>query len=54
MTQWKRTSGLVQGDISVRAIVEGVGVATVIAVVGAVAPAMRCARLPIADTMRSS
>ena len=51
-TEWRRTSGLVQGDISPRAICEGVCVAVLIAIVGAAYPAYRCARLPIAETLR--
>lgn len=54
LTHWKRTSGLVQGDLSLRAIGEGCAVALVIAMIGAAYPAFRCVRLPIADTLRSS
>ena len=54
LTHWKRTSGLVQGDLSLRAIAEGIVVALVIAMIGAAYPAFRCVRLPIADTLRSS
>lgn len=53
LTQWRRTSGLVQGDLSFAAIGEGFAVALVIAVVGAAVPAIRCARLPIAETLRA-
>jgi putative ABC transport system permease protein len=54
LAHWKKTSGLVSGDVSARAIAEGVGAAVVIALVGAAWPAHRCARLPIADTLRAS
>lgn len=54
LSNWHRTSGLVQGDISLRAIVEGTLVAVVIALIGAAYPAWRCAQLPIAETMRAS
>ena len=54
LTHWKKTSGLVQGDMSLWAIGEGLGVALVIAMIGAAYPAFRCVRLPIADTLRSS
>jgi putative ABC transport system permease protein len=53
LTQWRRTSGLVQGDLSFAAIGEGFVVALVIALLGAAIPAIRCARLPIADTLRA-
>lgn len=53
LTQWRQTSGLVQGDLSSRAIGEGFVVALVIAMIGAAVPAFRCARLPIADTLRA-
>jgi len=53
LTQWRQTSGLVQGDLSLRAIGEGFLVALVIAVIGAAVPALRCARLPIAETLRA-
>jgi putative ABC transport system permease protein len=54
LAHWHRTSGLIQGDISVRAICEGTLVAAAIALAGALFPAWRCARLPIADTMRAA
>lgn len=53
LAHWRRTSGLVQGNISPRAIVEGVAVAIAIAIVGAIYPAYRCIKQPIADAMRS-
>ncbi len=53
-SRWKLTSGLIQGDISLRAIVEGVAVAVAIALIGAAYPAYRTAGLPIADAMRDA
>jgi len=53
LSHWRRTSGLVQGDISLRAIIEGVIVAVAIALVGAVYPAYRCLQQPIAEALRS-
>lgn len=52
LAHWRKTSGLIQGDISFRAILEGVGVAVLIAGIGAFLPAYRCVRLPIAETLR--
>ena len=54
LAHWHRTSGLIQGDISMQAICEGTLVAAAIALVGAVVPAWRCSNLPIADTMRAA
>jgi putative ABC transport system permease protein len=54
LAHWHRTSGLIQGNISLRAICEGALVAVAIAIAGAAFPAWRCARLPIADTMRTT
>jgi putative ABC transport system permease protein len=54
LSHWHKTSGLVQGDISLRAIWEGTCVAAVIALIGAAFPAWRCAKLPIADTLRGA
>ena len=54
LTHWRRTAGLVQGDISLTAIGQGVCVAVVIALVGAAIPAIRSARLPIAQTLRAN
>ena len=54
MTHWRRTAGLVQGDISPRAIAEGAAVAIVIAMIGTAYPAWRSLRLPIAQTLRAS
>jgi putative ABC transport system permease protein len=54
LAHWHKTSGLVQGDISLRAICEGTAVAAVIALAGAAFPAWRCTTLPIADTLRAA
>lgn len=54
LSHWHRTSGLIQGDISARALCEGTLVAAAIALAGAAFPAWRCANLPIADTMRAA
>lgn len=54
LTQWRMTSGLVQGDLSYWGIGEGIAVAMAIAMIGAAYPALRCVRLPIAETLRSS
>ncbi len=54
LTYWKKTSGLVQGDLSWSAVAEGACVAIVIALVGAAYPVYRCTRLPIAETLRST
>jgi putative ABC transport system permease protein len=54
LTHWSKTSGLVQGDLSLWAIGEGLGVALLIAMIGAAYPALSCVLLPIADTLRSS
>jgi putative ABC transport system permease protein len=52
LTHLKMTSGLVQGDFSIRAIIEGVAVAMAIALIGAAYPAYRSANQPIADGLR--
>ncbi len=54
LTHWRRTAGLVQGNLSLTAIAEGVAVAVVIALIGAVIPALRSSRLPIAQTLRAN
>src|SRR3954464_4244833 len=53
LSHWHRTSGLIQGNISLSAILEGTTVAIVIALLGAVIPAYRCTQLPIAETLHS-
>jgi putative ABC transport system permease protein len=45
------TSGLIPGDVSARAIVQGIVVAVIIALAGAALPAYRCLRLPIAESI---
>jgi putative ABC transport system permease protein len=54
LSHWHRTSGLIQGNISLSAIIEGTAVAAAIALIGAAIPAYRCTQLPIADTLRAS
>jgi putative ABC transport system permease protein len=53
LANWKSTSGLVQGDISLLAIVEGAAVAIAVALLGAVYPLVRCIRVSIADGLRA-
>jgi putative ABC transport system permease protein len=53
LAHWHKTSGLIQGDISMWAIWEGTLVAAAIALAGAAFPAWRCAKLPIAETLRA-
>lgn len=53
LAHWRKTSGLVQGNISLRAILEGAGTAALIACFGALWPAIQCARRPIAETLRA-
>ncbi len=52
LSHWHVTSGLVQGDISFRAIGEGVLTAAAMAVAGAAYPAFRIARLPPVESLR--
>jgi putative ABC transport system permease protein len=54
LAHWHVTSGLVQGDVSYRAIAEGVITAAAMAVVGAAYPALRIARMPPVDALRGS
>jgi putative ABC transport system permease protein len=54
LAHWHVTSGLVQGDISYRAIGEGVLTAAAMAVVGAAYPALRIARMPPVEALRGS
>jgi putative ABC transport system permease protein len=54
LTYWKQTGGLVQGDISIRAIADGIFVAIAVALIGASYPIIRCLQLPIAETLRAS
>jgi putative ABC transport system permease protein len=52
MSHWHVTSNLVQGDISYRAIGEGVATAALMAMAGAAYPAFRIARQPPVDAMK--
>jgi putative ABC transport system permease protein len=54
LAHWRRTSGLVQGGISWRAIGEGIAISLMIAAVGSILPIYRCLRLPIADSLRAN
>lgn len=54
LAHWHRTSVLVQGNISLKAICEGTIVAMLIAICGGAFPAWRCARLPLAETLRAT
>jgi putative ABC transport system permease protein len=53
LSHWRRTSGLVQGNFSTQAIVEGMVVALGIALVGTIYPAYRCIKQPIAEALRA-
>jgi putative ABC transport system permease protein len=52
LSHWHVTSGLVQGDVSYRAIGEGVLTAAAMAVAGAAYPAFRIAHLPPVEALR--
>jgi putative ABC transport system permease protein len=54
LTHWKTTAGLVQGDISVRAIAEGLVVAFAVSLIGAIYPVVQCSRISIAEALRAS
>jgi len=54
LSHWHVTSGLVQGDVSYRAIGEGLLMAAVMAIVGAAYPAFRIARVPPVESLRGS
>jgi putative ABC transport system permease protein len=54
LSHWHVTSGLVQGDVSYRAIGEGVMIAAAMAIVGAAYPAYRIARVPPVESLRGS
>jgi|HubBroStandDraft_6_1064221.scaffolds.fasta_scaffold106570_2 putative ABC transport system permease protein len=54
LSHWHVTSGIVQGDVSYRAIGEGVLLAAAMAVVGAAYPAFRIARVPPVESLRGS
>jgi putative ABC transport system permease protein len=54
LSHWHVTSGIVQGDVSYRAIGEGLLMAAVMAIVGAAYPAFRIARVPPVESLRGS
>jgi putative ABC transport system permease protein len=54
LSHWHVTSGLVQGDLSFRAIGEGVLMAAAMAVVGAAYPAFRIATTPPVESLRAA
>jgi putative ABC transport system permease protein len=54
LSHWHVTSGLVQGDVSYRAIVEGIAMAAAMALLGAAYPAYRIARVPPVESLRGS
>jgi putative ABC transport system permease protein len=54
LTRWNKTAGLVQGDISVRAIAEGFIVALAVGLIGACYPIVRCFKISIAEALRAS
>jgi putative ABC transport system permease protein len=54
LSHWHVTSGIVQGDVSYRAIGEGLLMAAVMAIAGAAYPAFRIARVPPVESLRGS
>jgi putative ABC transport system permease protein len=52
LAHWHVTSGLVQGDLPLQAVCEGVAMAVVMAIVGAAYPALRFARLAPVEALR--
>jgi putative ABC transport system permease protein len=52
LAHWHVTSGLVQGDLPLRAVCEGVGMAAAMAILGAAYPAFRFARMAPVDALR--
>jgi putative ABC transport system permease protein len=54
LSRWHVTSGIVQGDVSYRAIGEGVMIAAAMALVGTAYPAYRIARVPPVESLRGS
>ncbi|HEV7998951.1 MAG TPA: ABC transporter permease [Planctomycetaceae bacterium] len=52
LAHWHVTSGLVQGDLSLRAVCEGIAMAALMAIVGAAYPALRFARLAPVEALR--
>ncbi len=54
LSHWHVTSGIVQGDVSYRAIGVGLLMAAVMAIAGAAYPAFRIARVPPVESLRGS
>ena len=52
LAHWHVTSGLVQGDLPLQAVFEGIAMAVVMAIVGAAYPALRFARLAPVEALR--
>jgi len=52
LAHWHVTSGLVQGDLPLRAVCEGLALAAVMAILGAAYPALRFARLAPVEALR--
>jgi putative ABC transport system permease protein len=54
LSHWHVTSGLVQGDISLKAIAEGIAMAAFMALAGAAYPAFRSASAPPVESLRGA
>jgi putative ABC transport system permease protein len=54
LANWHVTSGLVQGDISPRAVAQGLLMAAVGAAIGSIIPAVRMSRVPPAESLRGT
>ena len=52
LAHWHVTSGLVQGDLPLRAVCEGIAMAALMAILGAAYPALRFARLAPVEALR--
>jgi putative ABC transport system permease protein len=52
LAHWHVTSGLVQGDLPLRAVCEGIAMAVLMAILGAAYPALRFARLAPVEALR--
>jgi putative ABC transport system permease protein len=52
LAHWHVTSGLVQGNLPLRAVCEGLAMAVVMAILGAAYPALRFARLAPVEALR--